>query len=381
MDVAKFEEDEPPRRKKSSTQVPSSFDSVSAMLKKQAELLDPLKSVRGALAQLETAAGFHRLIREQEEARQALTRRFEEVAKVSDVFRQERAILASSIADRYAVLATSLSTRPNAGVYERLERQGRALEEASRMPRDMKRWIADLAEGQGFRQAASIAEQWQTRTSESLKFFERYRNPLADLATDKLFESIATRARLFERAQADTSVIGEPVAQARVAEAAKDAQSIVLEAANELTLQGALNQILAAIEASGDSLARRLLWFVLVPLLLLMIAAVVNPLADHYIKGKLSESSQGAERKVKERAAQTVGDLSVLSDYRYVRASVLIVRANAKAKAPSVGQLRFGQAVLVLETRGGFSQVLWTSSDGTSQLKGWVFSRYLRKFI
>jgi hypothetical protein len=380
MDVADFEDDEPPLRKSSTPQVPPNFDSVSTLLQRQLELLDPLKNVRGALVQLETAAGFQRLLREQEDVRQTLARRFDGLAKASDIFKQQQAILASSFADRYAALTTSHSTNLSSEVYERLKGQSRALEEASRIPRDMQRWIADLADGQGLRHATSVAEQWHASTSESLKLFERYRNPLANLATGELFESIARRAKLFDRAQADISALAAQVTEARVAEASQDAQTIVLQAANEPTLQGALDQILAAIEANRDTLARRLLWFVLVPLLLLMIAAVVNPLADHYIKGKLSASGQGAEKLVKKRAAQTVGDLRVLSDYRYVRASVLTVRVNAKARAPSVGQLQFGQAVLVLEIRGAFTQVLWTSSDGTSQLRGWVFSRHLRKF-
>jgi hypothetical protein len=372
-DVAEFPDEEQPRRKKTGNRALSHGQSVSDMLKKQAEFLDPLRSVRSALAQIESSS-VHRLLREQFSASDTAARRFREMSGAADLLRQQQQTVALTIAERYAALTEDTTNK----FFEQVTRQGRALEEASRVPRDMQRWVADLVQEQSF--AGAIAQQWQSSTSEVLKAVERSRNPLAGLATNKLFESIAARARQFEEAQRRSTSSEAVVPHKRVAEASQTAQTIVVEASHEPTLQGALNQILVAVHATQDTTLQRLLWFVLVPLLLLMLAAVVNPLADHYIKRKLSESSQGAEKQVRERAAQTVGDLSALSEYRFVRTDVLTVRVGPKAKAPAVGQLRFGQAVLVLEKRGAFTQVLWTSSDGASQVKGWVFSRHLRKF-
>jgi hypothetical protein len=56
------------------------------------------------------------------------------------------------------------------------------------------------------------------------------------------------------------------------------------------------------------------------------------------------------------------------------------VTLGPRSKSPVVGRLQFGQAVLVLERRGDFARVLWTSTDGAAQVQGWVFARYLKRF-
>jgi hypothetical protein len=42
--------------------------------------------------------------------------------------------------------------------------------------------------------------------------------------------------------------------------------------------------------------------------------------------------------------------------------------------------LQFGQAVRVVEKGKDFTLVAWSSPDGSTHIRGWVYSRYLKKF-
>ena len=83
---------------------------------------------------------------------------------------------------------------------------------------------------------------------------------------------------------------------------------------------------------------------------------------------------------MKEAAREAVGDVRILSDFRFVSAQSLAMKNGPKARAPVVGQLRFGQTVRVLERERDFTLVVWRSEDGKVELQGWVFSRYLKRF-
>lgn len=198
-------------------------------------------------------------------------------------------------------------------------------------------------------------------------------NPWWEKSAAQLMESMTERERLMQRfafSEADLTVPKFSLMAHGIAEAA----------GKEVTLDGALKTILEAIRDAKEPETQKWLWFILVPLIFMLLQAFVNPLADVYVKKWLGESEQESKKQINVRAVEAVGDKSWLSEHRYVARKSLKVTSNASAGSPEVGKLEYGQAVRVVEKRGDFTLVVWTSSDGEGSVRGWVFSRYLKRF-
>ena len=158
-------------------------------------------------------------------------------------------------------------------------------------------------------------------------------------------------------------------------------QGVVKEISTAQTKQEAADRIVLAIEGMKEPLHQKILQVIFYPFLLALLFSFVNSYVDFHVKKSLEgASTQAANKQVKEAAREAVGDLRLLRDYRFVSAQSLAVRSEPKARGQALGQLRLGQTVHVLGKEGDFTLVVWQSEDGNSELKGWVFSRYLKRF-
>lgn len=167
--------------------------------------------------------------------------------------------------------------------------------------------------------------------------------------------------------------------------ACEDVAHLVLDVTEGIskasTVQEAVDQIVQAIQATKEPLHQRLVFACLVPILIAIVFAFINPVGDFYVKRWLDGTpKQETTKQVKEAAREAVGDVRVLNEFRFVSTQILAMINGPKARAPVVGQLRFGQTVRVLERKQDFTLVVWRSEDGKVELQGWVFSRYLKRF-
>lgn len=123
---------------------------------------------------------------------------------------------------------------------------------------------------------------------------------------------------------------------------------------------------------------------VLVSIILLIVGGIYNPILDFAIKRHLeSASSPQAETKaIKQAAIEAAGNPDVLDDFRFVSVEVVSLRSSPGSKAPVIGTLRLGQAVVLLDKRdNGFSLVSWSDEEGRALVQGWMYSRYLKRFV
>lgn len=59
----------------------------------------------------------------------------------------------------------------------------------------------------------------------------------------------------------------------------------------------------------------------------------------------------------------------------------LAVRTNPKANAPALGVLHLGSLVRLVRRQGAFALVTWRHPESGAEIQGWVFARYLKKFV
>ena len=85
-------------------------------------------------------------------------------------------------------------------------------------------------------------------------------------------------------------------------------------------------------------------------------------------------------KEVKPLIAKEAGSLTLFAEHRFVSVNTLVVRSGASARSPRLGELHFGQVIRVSDKEKDFTLVLWSNEDGSIQIRGWVYSRYLKSF-
>jgi hypothetical protein len=256
-----------------------------------------------------------------------------------------------------------------------------AIVAASSLPRELRHWIAELADGQSLKKASEVTRLWTEPYEEIRKSLARFEKPLTGDFAASLLASLERTS--FQATVKDVSSFlhaQKAMDGAFRLRAEQAARSIAVEAASKPTVEAALESLITTVAETKDSNLQKVLWFFLVPLVLLLINAVVAPVGDFYVKRALEGPKQEAVKSVKAAAADAVGDLTILKNYRFVDAKTLRVRESPSSRSHPVGDLRFGQTVRVLSKQTDFTLVQWSNTDGTAQLQGWVFSRYLRRF-
>ncbi|MBZ8140651.1 hypothetical protein CLD22_12165 [Rubrivivax gelatinosus] len=257
----------------------------------------------------------------------------------------------------------------------------RAIEEVLSPSKMAARYLDDLIGSRTLKSAAEQALKWSDPHKELSGALERFRDSLDISSARALLESMAKASEAFEigRLLEDAAQFGESDA------ACEDVAHLVLDVTEGIskasTVQEAVDQIVQAIQATKEPLHQRLVFACLVPILIAIVFAFINPVGDFYVKRWLDGTpKQETTKQVKEAAREAVGDVRVLNEFRFVSTQILAMINGPKARAPVVGQLRFGQTVRVLERKQDFTLVVWRSEDGKVELQGWVFSRYLKRF-
>lgn len=158
------------------------------------------------------------------------------------------------------------------------------------------------------------------------------------------------------------------------------AQVITHAAAEQQSIQDAVQEIVAAIHAQQKPTVQLMLWLFFLKVMDWLIAGAIGAVMGHYTPAVLGESPQEAKKVVQDMARLAVGAPELLLEYRYVSATVLLVRQNPKARSPEIGRLKFGKAVKLLKKDKDFALIHWADQESGAELQGWVFARYLGRF-
>jgi hypothetical protein len=163
-------------------------------------------------------------------------------------------------------------------------------------------------------------------------------------------------------------------------EAEQAAATITQTATAELTLQAAMTQIIAAIEAQQNPTVRVMLWLFFKEMMKMIIGGIIGAIISQHMPQSAPQSPPQSIKSIKEVTRATGHSLALLTDYRIVSAQSLTVRQNPKARSPKLGNLGFGKVVHILKKDKDFALVLWRDTDSGAEIQGWVFARYLAKF-
>jgi len=112
-----------------------------------------------------------------------------------------------------------------------------------------------------------------------------------------------------------------------------------------------------------------------------VIASFLNPIVDHNVKLYLNSDKRTLAKELRANVNSAIDNKEVLLSLRYVSVDVLNVRASASIKSEAIGYLHFSSTVLIIEKRKNWTLIEWHNPETGAQITGWVFSRYLAKFM
>ena len=243
------------------------------------------------------------------------------------------------------------------------------------------RYLAEMTGTAALTLASERAARWHNSYESLAGALERFQEPITLSTAHTLLERFAKASDTFGPRGLLIDAAERVESERTHAEIAHLLDGVNTEISQALTLEDAFDQIVQAIKDTREPLHRQLLSAFFVAFFVAIVFAFINPVVDFYVKKWLEGApKQQATKQVKEAARNAVGDSRVLNDYRFVDAQTLTLKSAPKARAPVVAQLRFGQAVRVLEKNRDFTLVACRVEDGETELQGWVFSRYLRRF-
>lgn len=322
--------------------------------KKQLEALDLSTSIKSSLQQNRPSAAYIRAMHAADFS--ALN----QIQHSADMF---------SAATRSVSLDSSILART------------KAIQEILRPSKIAAEYLDELTASKSLRLAIEHSSRWSNQYKSLTAEFEQFKDAMSGTFTTGALERLARVSQTFSAMPLLEEDAQLPESEHTFDEVINLVQDVTEGVSKALTVQDAIDQIIQAIQAAKEPLHQRLLFAVLVPVLIAIVCTFVNPIGDFYVKKWLEDTpKQEATKYVKNAARETVGDIRLLKDFRFVSTESLALKNAPKAKALTVGQLRFGQTVRVIEKERDFTLVSWQSEDGKIELQGWVFSRYLKRF-
>lgn len=142
------------------------------------------------------------------------------------------------------------------------------------------------------------------------------------------------------------------------------------------------SEVVASIWAKIKNLPKPFIFFLL-SLVIQFVVNVCSNLATPHIEEVLSKIADKPRREqiklIKSESAKQF-DISVLREFRFVSTEVLHVRSEESTKAKILADIRFGQVVRVIKKGRSWSYIECAEQDAEIPVRGWVFSRYLRRF-
>ena len=122
-----------------------------------------------------------------------------------------------------------------------------------------------------------------------------------------------------------------------------------------------------------QSLISKFLFHILVVLVVHYITApsLIEKMAAENRRAIINEIKRTPKHQVK---------IENWSNYRFVIANRLNVRQNPNTKSPIIDELFLGEVVRIIEKRKNWTLVEYKQEISQKEIRGWVFTRYIRKF-
>ena len=138
------------------------------------------------------------------------------------------------------------------------------------------------------------------------------------------------------------------------------------------------DQVLKRLEKDSKSY-KTVVMNLLVTILIGILVNLVTPYISEQINLEVKNNKQTAVREIKKQTSKQF-NFNSISVFRFVTANKLVVRAKSSQRAQKLDELIFGQVVQVVRKKKNWCFVMYVAQGDKEVCKGWVFTRYIKKF-
>jgi len=115
-------------------------------------------------------------------------------------------------------------------------------------------------------------------------------------------------------------------------------------------------------------------------IIIILLPIIINIYTAKYFTEPTVTNHSLQIKQIKKEVQQKPIDRDLIKQFRFVSSSSLNVRSKNNRKSRLVGQLYFGDAVIIVDKMKNWSLVEYSDDSGEIVIRGWVFTRYLKKF-
>jgi len=171
----------------------------------------------------------------------------------------------------------------------------------------------------------------------------------------------------------DGSISGKG-ATFKVAEVENIIEACLVNAPNTeaLTLETKIDNFLLSIAKQHPLITKLIVYIVL--------QFFVSVLATKYMSESSNFDSKALAKQIKKECQIITVSSDFTTNYRFVSTASLNVRENNSIKSRLIARLHFGQLVHIVQKKKNWTLVEYRNENGDVLIKGWVFTRYIKKF-
>jgi hypothetical protein len=141
-----------------------------------------------------------------------------------------------------------------------------------------------------------------------------------------------------------------------------------------------LHNIFLEIQKLKKPFLEKIIVWIIIPLLISIFSSFINQSIKNYYNYH-HINNKHIIKIIEKKLIKSNIDLEALRMYRIVMVDELNVRKQNKRSSTLLGKICFGQIVKEIERKKNWSHVEWIDdNDESAVIRGWVFSRYLKKF-
>ena len=143
-------------------------------------------------------------------------------------------------------------------------------------------------------------------------------------------------------------------------------------ASTSVSFEIRLNDVLDNVVKQHPILAKIII-FILLPI-------IINIYTSIYFTESTGTNHSLLIKQIKKEVQQQPIDPDLFKQFRFVSSPSLNVRSEETKKSRLVGQLYLGDVVKIVNKKKNWTLVEYSDTSGETIIRGWVFTRYLKKF-
>lgn len=148
------------------------------------------------------------------------------------------------------------------------------------------------------------------------------------------------------------------------------------------SLDKSFEKMFAQISELKDSRLRKFIFDLLSKMVITFLFFIITPKLQVYYDAFFEQNRNIVVKRIGHLGQNlpTEKKEEIVKNYRFVTAKTLLVRNKPSQQSQILGRLYFGQVVNIVQKNRNWTLISWQDEQSGLSIRGWVFTRYIKKF-